>query len=102
MSSDLPRMITKRELRQIVPYSPQHIGRLEKRGLFPKRTIIGPRRVGWWLHEVMEWLDTRPDLKCKVAVSSSKSETHGTCRSSDLGSIGNSKASGTCQSSSRS
>jgi prophage regulatory protein len=39
-----------------VPYAPQHILRLEKKGKFPKRIKIGERRVGWWLHEVMAWL----------------------------------------------
>ena len=46
----LPRMLTSKELRQLVTYTPQHVARLEKRGQFPKR------RVGWWLHEVMDWL----------------------------------------------
>jgi prophage regulatory protein len=59
MSTDIPRMITKKELRLIVPYSPQHILRLEKQGKFPKRIPIGARRVGWWLHEVMGWVAER-------------------------------------------
>jgi prophage regulatory protein len=59
MSSALPRVITKRELRQLVPYTPQHILRLEKQGKFPKRIKIGERRVGWWLHEVLAWLAER-------------------------------------------
>jgi len=82
MSSDLPRMITKRELCLIVPYSPQHIGRLEKQGLFPKRVTIGLRRVGWWLHEVQEWLNTRPDLKCRAPIKSDKPKADTTCPSS--------------------
>lgn len=59
MLSSLPRIITKRELREIVPYSPQHILRLEKRGLFPKRIVIGPGRVGWLLSDVLAWLAQR-------------------------------------------
>ena len=55
----LPRIITKKELRLIVPYSPQHILRLEKRGKFPKRVQLGARRVGWYLHEVHSWLQQR-------------------------------------------
>ena len=54
--SKLPRIITKKELRLIVPYSPQHILRLEKRGKFPNRVQLGARRVGWYLHEVHGWL----------------------------------------------
>ena len=55
MSSALPRIVTRRELRQIVPYSPQHILRLEKQGKFPKRIQIGARRVGWYLSDVEAW-----------------------------------------------
>ena len=59
MSDVLPRVITRKELRQLVPYTPQHILRLEKQGKFPKRIKIGERRVAWWLHEVMAWLAER-------------------------------------------
>ena len=59
MTANIPRIITKKELRLLVPFSPQHILRLEKRGQFPKRIRIGERRVGWWLHEVMAWIDER-------------------------------------------
>ncbi len=59
MPSELPRIITKRELRQIVPYTPQHILRLEKQGKFPKRIRLGERRVGWLLSDVERWIDLR-------------------------------------------
>ena len=60
MNEILPRIVTKRELRLIVPYSPQHILRLEKQGKFPKRLRIGARRVGWYLSEIETWLAERP------------------------------------------
>lgn len=44
------RLLSKRDLKQIVLYSPQHIARLEKAGRFPKRVRLGPyagSRVGW-------------------------------------------------------
>jgi len=56
---DIPRVITKKQLRLIVPYTPQHILRLEKRGKFPKRIIFGARRVGWYLSEIEGWLAER-------------------------------------------
>ena len=59
MNDYLPRVITRRELRRLVPYTPQHILRLEKQGKFPKRIKVGERRVGWWLHEVMAWLEQK-------------------------------------------
>ncbi len=44
---------------QLVLYSSQHIARLEKAGLFPKRVQLGPNRVGWVEGEVLEWLEQR-------------------------------------------
>ena len=59
MNEHFRRIITRRELGCLVPYTPQHILRLEKKGKFPKRIKIGERRVGWWLHEVMAWLEQK-------------------------------------------
>ena len=42
-------------MRRLVPYTPQHVLRLEMKGKFPKRIKCGERRVGWLLHEVMAW-----------------------------------------------
>ncbi|MGE0851970.1 MAG: helix-turn-helix transcriptional regulator [Hyphomicrobiaceae bacterium] len=53
------RLITKAELRRIVPYSPQHILRLEERGLFPRRVQLGANRVGWLLAEIEHWIAAR-------------------------------------------
>lgn len=57
--SQPPRLITKAELRRMVPYTPQHILRLEKRGLFPRRVQVGPNRVAWLLSEIEEWVAAR-------------------------------------------
>ena len=56
------RLVSKKELRQLVLYSPQHIQRLEDAGRFPKRVRLGtgPRcRVGWVDQEVQDWLQER-------------------------------------------
>jgi len=50
------RIITRKELLTIVPYTIQNIGRLEAKGKFPKRVRLGPGRVGWLLHEVQAWI----------------------------------------------
>ena len=55
------RILSKRQLKEMVLYSPQHIARLEKAGLFPKRVQLGPNRVGWVEDEVRDWLQTRLD-----------------------------------------
>ena len=53
------RLITKRELCRMVPYTPQHILRLEKRGKFPRRVQVGPNRVAWLLFEIQAWISAR-------------------------------------------
>lgn len=55
------RILSKRQLKELVLYSPQHIARLEKAGKFPKRVKLGPNRVGWVEQEVLDWLQTRLD-----------------------------------------
>ena len=53
------RILSKRQVKELVLYSPQHIARLEKAGQFPKRVQLGPNRVGWVEAEVLEWLEQR-------------------------------------------
>ena len=55
------RILSKRQLKELVLYSPQHAARLEKAGQFPKRVQLGPNRVGWVEGEVLDWLQTRLD-----------------------------------------
>jgi prophage regulatory protein len=53
------RILSKRQLREFVLYSPQHVARLEAAGKFPKRVRLGQCRVGWIESEVLEWLQER-------------------------------------------
>jgi len=55
------RLVSKKELRTVcgIPYTPQHIARLEAAGKFPKRVQLGPNRVAWLLSEVSAWVDER-------------------------------------------
>ena len=57
------RILSKRQLREMVLYSPQHVARLEKAGTFPKRIQLGPNRVGWVEDEVLNWLQERLDRR---------------------------------------
>jgi len=57
------RLLSKRQIKEMVLYSPQHIARLEKAGKFPRRVQIGPNRVGWVEAEVLDWLQTRLDRR---------------------------------------
>jgi prophage regulatory protein len=53
------RLLSKKQVREMVLYSPQHIARLEAAGKFPKRVQLGPGRVGWVDEEVHDWLTAR-------------------------------------------
>ena len=57
------KILSKKALRELVLYSPQHIARLEKAGRFPKRVKLGENRVGWVEQEVLDWLDERLILR---------------------------------------
>lgn len=57
------RILSKRDLKELVLYSPQHIARLEKAGLFPQRVQLGSNRVGWVESEVLDWLNRRLELR---------------------------------------
>ena len=57
------KLLSKKQVREIVLYSPQHIDRLEKEGKFPVRVRLGQMRVGWVEAEVLEWLQARIDAR---------------------------------------
>lgn len=57
------RILSKRQLKDLVLYSPQHVARLEAAGAFPKRVQLGPNRVGWVEDEVLDWLQKRIDRR---------------------------------------
>lgn len=60
------KLLSKRQVREIVLYSPQHIARLEKAGLFPKRVQLGEARVGWVEQEVQDWLAAKVAARDKL------------------------------------
>jgi len=53
-------------LKTMVPYSRQHIKRLEKDGKFPQRVELSPNRVGWILEEVQEWIESKAQRRYTV------------------------------------
>jgi len=53
------RILTKKEVCALVPYTPQHIHRLERAGRFPRRLQLGPNRVGWRLVDIERWINER-------------------------------------------
>ncbi|MEP2829657.1 MULTISPECIES: AlpA family phage regulatory protein [Alphaproteobacteria] len=59
------QVVSKKELKSVcgIPYSGQHIARLEAAGQFPKRIKLGQNRVVWLLSEIEAWLDARIALR---------------------------------------
>lgn len=57
------KLLSKRQVKEMVLYSPQHIARLEAAGQFPKRVQLGVNRVGWVEEEVLDWLLCRIDAR---------------------------------------
>jgi prophage regulatory protein len=53
------RILTQKEVCDLVRYTPQHIRRLEKAGKFPRRLQLGPNKVGWRLIDIEAWLAAR-------------------------------------------
>lgn len=60
------KLLSKKQLKELVLYSSAHVQRLENAGSFPKRVRLGngPRaRVGWIEQEVLDWLQARIDAR---------------------------------------
>jgi prophage regulatory protein len=53
------RLLPWPQVAAMVPYTRQHISRLEAAGEFPRRLQCGARRVAWRASEVQEWIDSR-------------------------------------------
>lgn len=65
------KILSKKQLKDYVVYSMQHIARLEAAGQFPKRVRLGANRVGWIEQEVMAWLEERIARRDLAATASS-------------------------------
>jgi predicted DNA-binding transcriptional regulator AlpA len=53
---------SKKDLRRIVLLSATQVDRLEGKGMFPKRVVLGSHptsRVGWVKAEILEWVRAR-------------------------------------------
>ena len=63
--SVLCRLLTKKQLLEIVPFSYPTIWGLMRRGEFPKALRIGAQKVAWREDEIRAWIDSRPRQKLK-------------------------------------
>lgn len=50
------KLLSKKQVRERVVYSIQHITRLEQAGKFPKRIRLGDNRVAWLESEIDDWI----------------------------------------------
>ena len=55
--------ILAQELTGLVPFSPNHLRRLEAQGDFPRRVRIGANRIAWPRAEVEAWLAGRVEAR---------------------------------------
>ena len=53
------RLLDWQRLKQKVPFTRQHVGRLERAGKFPRRVKVGELRVAWLESEVEAWIKAR-------------------------------------------
>jgi prophage regulatory protein len=55
------RALVFNELQSVkgIPYTRQHILRMEKRGEFPQHFELSPKRIAWLESEIDEWIDAR-------------------------------------------
>jgi prophage regulatory protein len=56
---EFDKLLRGDEVQELVPFSRQHIHRLEKAGQFPKRIHLGARRVAWKLSDIAAWLESK-------------------------------------------
>ena len=57
--STTPELIIANEITKLIPYSQNHLRRLEAQGNFPKRIRIGANRVAWLREEIDRWIEAR-------------------------------------------
>jgi prophage regulatory protein len=59
MSESVSDLMLREERSKIVPLSETTIWRMERRGEFPRRIQIAPKRVAWSRREVEAWIAGR-------------------------------------------
>ena len=76
--SDQPLVVDYPALkRKGVPFTNQHLLRLEKEGRFPRRVAFGSRRVGWIYREIEAWLEERASHREEDALVRSRAARTG-------------------------
>jgi prophage regulatory protein len=66
--STTPELVVADEVARRIPYSQNHLRRLEAQGSFPKRVRIGANRVAWVRQEIDQWIEARLNARNGDAV----------------------------------
>ena len=53
------KMLSERQILDLLPIARSTLQQWEKQGLFPKSRIIGPNRKAWFEDEIIEWQSKR-------------------------------------------
>ena len=56
-------LILSAKISELIPYSQNHLRRLEAKGQFPKRIRIGENRIAWLKDEVDSWIEERVNAR---------------------------------------
>ncbi|MGH6870023.1 MAG: helix-turn-helix transcriptional regulator [Rhizomicrobium sp.] len=78
MNQKVRLLVSKKELKSVcgIPYSPQHIARLEAAGKFPKRVRLGANRVAWLMAELEQWVEQKASSRAALAAVLSCKSSH--------------------------
>lgn len=57
------RFVSVKETAKRIGVSRMTLDRWQRRGHFPKAYILAPRRIGFKVSEVEEWIETRPQAE---------------------------------------
>lgn len=63
------RMVRPAEAAKILSLSVSTLRRLELRGEFPPRIVLGANSVGWRLADLLAWMAARPTVQGAAAVA---------------------------------
>jgi prophage regulatory protein len=55
----MEKLLSKRQVKDLVTYSFAHTARLEAEGKFPKRVRLGTGRVAYVASEIQDWIAAR-------------------------------------------
>ena len=67
-------LILRPDLKKLVPLSDTTIWREERRGRFPRRIAISPKRVAWRRREIERWLADREAARTVVEAATGPPE----------------------------